>query len=601
MSDPALRIFGSESPLISEFLATLAPPISESNVPPALRAFETWLNRAPRVSDLETAPLFDWTSALIDRGFSAATVDRYGYSLGGVARRAVAQGLLDQPPSLRRRRGRFVRAKTEPWSPAELSRIFAAVRTLRGTVAGIPAANWWQALIVTAIDLQQSAAQLLALPGPALDTAAARLTMGMCVYAVHQRTAAAIAGLATSDAPRLFPWGLKESAAAGAKNDRLLRYHFKRILKRAGLPGGHLDLFGRLAITGEDDPDILDKIDWNQILPAPPEAQRLWPKKTHKRTHGPEALAIDNRSDRTVRHFFDTVYIPRRLAYGSSKTPATYRATIKRLREFCLTDCTLDALTDDLVERFLAFWRPRRAIDSIKRMRGELLSIWRYAHRKGYVETQPRDVDEIRTPKRNGDCWSVGELDRLLTVAASVEGTVAGIPASLYWPALIIFLTETGLRKGAALQVATSNFDAEAGWIRAAWDTQKQKADQDLPLSPQTVRLILATQPAGRELLFPWPFTTATIDTRLRAFLKQAGLPSGRRDLWHKLRRTCATFTADVAGELEAQKQLGHAGISTTRKYIDVRKLRRARIVDNPELQRPNWKPRALLGEEPAQ
>lgn len=638
MSDAPLRVFVGDSPLVSHFLKGLDAPIVDRNLPVALRAWEAWLNRPPTIADIDAAALFDFGSTLIQRGVDPQTADRYGHAIRRVARAAVAAGLLEEVPALPRWRGRFDRPATRTWEAGELTILFGAVRTLRGTVAGVPAANWWKALLLAVLDTQQPAAPLLALPGPAFDQAAGTLTLGMYVFVLHRLTAAAIAQLATVAGPRLLPWELDESASAGGNAYCMLFHDFRALLKRAGLSAGRLDLFRRLQITGEEDPDIIDKIDWRHSFPLPHGADESPSAKPRRRRGNPRWAAagnislatnakqrkpkdspevrcphcgalsrldvylIDNPSDRTVRHFFETVYVPRRLAHGSPGSAVAFRATINRLKEFCLTDATLEGLSDDLVEEFLVYWRLRgRAADSLKRMRGDLLCLWRFAWRKKRIETQPRDIDEIRTPKRLPEAWSVDELDRLLTVAASIEGKVGEIPASLFWPALLLTAIETGLRKSALMSLQVRHFDAERGWVRALAEDQKQKADQDLPISEQTVRLILATQPAGRELIFPWPFTDPhTLDVRLRALLRQAGLPHDRRSLWHRFRRTAATFTADLAGEIEAQRLCGHASIQTTRKYLDIRKMRRARHIDNPEMMRPNWKPQALLGEEPA-
>ena len=78
------------------------------------------------------------------------------------------------------------------------------------------------------------------------------------------------------------------------------------------------------------------------------------------------------------------------------------------------------------------------------------------------------------------------------------------------------------------------------------------------------------------------------LERRYRKILKRAGLPSGARDLFHKIRRTNATYTADSAGEEAAQKQLGHSHIGLTRKsYIDPRLLKRDQNAD--ALPRPTW------------
>ena len=62
-----------------------------------------------------------------------------------------------------------------------------------------------------------------------------------------------------------------------------------------------------------------------------------------------------------------------------------------------------------------------------------------------------------------------------------------------------------------------------------------------------------------------WPSLTAG----LRRLLNQAGLPSGTRDLWHKIRRTFATQVCGSGGIAVAQSMLGHSSVAVTKRYID--------------------------------
>ena len=95
-------------------------------------------------------------------------------------------------------------------------------------------------------------------------------------------------------------------------------------------------------------------------------------------------------------------------------------------------------------------------------------------------------------------------------------------------------------------------------------------------------------------MLFPWPYARSTNGKqgpwkRLGEILNRAGLPTSHRDKFHKIRRTHATYLADVAGEEAAQRSLGHASIQTTRSYIDPTKLtRRSNAADI--IARPDWK-----------
>jgi integrase len=110
-------------------------------------------------------------------------------------------------------------------------------------------------------------------------------------------------------------------------------------------------------------------------------------------------------------------------------------------------------------------------------------------------------------------------------------------------------------------------------------------------LHPQTIELLQQMKPHGRELLFPWPWTNLarTLYPQFGAILRAAGLPDTARDKFHKIRRTSATYLADVAGEVEAQKHMGHSTVGLTIKYyIDPTKLTR-RINAADVIQRPDW------------
>ena len=137
-----------------------------------------------------------------------------------------------------------------------------------------------------------------------------------------------------------------------------------------------------------------------------------------------------------------------------------------------------------------------------------------------------------------------------------------------------------------------ADLDFATGWLSVPADVQKQKAEQVFKLHPDTLKVIVATDPAGRERLFPFPYKLAAqrkyLYRRLNRILDAAGLPKTCKDKFHKIRRTSATLVADLAGDEAAQKHLGHSSLALTRSaYLDPRYIRR-RIVTAEELPRPN-------------
>jgi integrase len=76
----------------------------------------------------------------------------------------------------------------------------------------------------------------------------------------------------------------------------------------------------------------------------------------------------------------------------------------------------------------------------------------------------------------------------------------------------------------------------------------------------------------------------------MRRIVESAGLPAGRRDLFHKVRRTSATAVANKLGRAAAQDHLGHSAMSVTKVYLDPSKITRVQVADilpRPKMPRP--------------
>jgi len=620
------------------YLAALESPARENeakHVRSGLRHFERYLKRVPRVDDLTSLTLTAFSYSLMEHGRARGTCDRYRAVLLRVGREAHAAGILPAAPKAPRLRARWNEPASRALTRPELNRAFGAARTMPGEISGLPASAFWPALLLLILDTKIKAAPLLSVPFAAFDLDAAKMKCGLFVYSLHSRTVEALRELGMTPRALLLPWNLD-----GAKPPFCqLYYHFRDLLWRARVKGAPRQLFEQIRQTGISDPDAIDAVKLSgpfrpreshkrhprlrigakrsrpdsrmaaptgfakkpkrrkrrRIVVAPfgftanPKYGRLWSKHRLKSQICYLIQPLPALADRTLSAFYETVYVPRRLADRSKNTIICYRSTINLFNQFCASVVLLDQLTDDLVERFLCWMRDiGYAKDSRKRARGELLAIWRYAWRKRKVESLPRDVEEIRCDKTQPEAWSVQEVSRLLEVAAVVEGTVCGIPARLYWPSVILTIYDTGLRIAALMNLRVADVDFENGWVKAKARTQKQKADQSLPICAVTANLLSATAPEKRELLFPWPFASKQpFNERLRLLLQRAGLPSTRKDLAHRLRRTNATYICDASDEFAAMRQLGHSSISVTRRYIDTRKLSAPRIVDS--MQRPHF------------
>lgn len=439
-----------------------------------------------------------------------------------------------------------------------------------------------------------------------------------------------------ADESRLFPWR-SDSGQVGT----MLFREYRAVLFRGQLPQASSCLFGRLARTADGWPGrVLDDVDPTGaeavLRLGRPQFARAGRdrgaeyaetnRRRRPRNVDPPLVAIaDPRTDRTLREFFLQRFVPRRLSSKQQRTAGEYLRAIDRLCAYAACEVTVEQLNDDLLERFLAWEGERVAPATVNSRRAYLLSLWRFAYAKDksrVLVAEPRDVPKARVSKRMPQCWSEAELGRIFDAAARQPGFVGAVPAATWWPALLGALYDTGLRIDALMSLRVQDLDTATGWLLVPAAIQKQDADQAFKLHADTLAAIAAIHdreraageasnrtppqtgdgpqphvlplrggppaPEGEATLFPWPFDPTrdtskarwiTLRRRYRKILIRAGVAHGEHDLFHKIRRTSATFLADATGDArEAQRHLGHSSPQVTARYIDPRKLRKGTI-----------------------
>lgn len=460
------------------------------------------------------------------------------------------------------------KAKRPVWSVDEVSRLLASARTMPDDDADrfdsvIAARYFWPGLLYAILGIAARTDELLALPRTAFDARAGRLSVGLYIYGeLHPLVFDALRAASKHDAPQLLPWHLD----GGSETPTMLYRRMHLLLWRAGLPHTPQNMFDRLRMTALDVPGLLDQIN-PKLTIKPRPGKPTHPKKAlvkarvsrgrkagaGRRAHItlnrrrdaakglPELYILRSNRPETLKRFFEDTYRPRRLADSSARTIGDYRGCIERLSQFLGHDVAARELCDDLIERFLVAMLGTGLAPSTvnNKYRASLLALWRYAWRKRKTEELPRDVEKFREPTRLPEAWSQAEVARIIAAAGSAEGDFCGVPSRLWWPALLLTLYDTGLRIDALLGTRTDELRAD-GWLFVGFDRQKQKADQAFKLHPETMAAIAATMPGRRELLFPWPYADRrhALWNRFRKILQAAGLPHGRRDLFHRIRRT---------------------------------------------------------------
>jgi len=271
----------------------------------------------------------------------------------------------------------------------------------------------------------------------------------------------------------------------------------------------------------------------------------------------PGPLAETEGEGMTLLDFFENVYRPLRLLDCSPQTIVQYRVCIRGLSR-------LEA---------------GKSVATVNKARTHLVAAWRFAVKRKLITEVPC-IDPIRARKRVPDSWSIEEFSQLLKTASETPGRIDTVPAGKFWLALLLTLYDTGLRVGAAIQLERDALLPD-GWLYVPAAVQKQRADQRFQLHPDTVAALQdMRQAAIGNMLFPWPYQRGTLFKRLKKILVRAGLPSGRRDAFHKIRRTAATAVADKLGAAAAQAFLDHSAMSVTQMYLDPSRIHRVQTVD---------------------
>ena len=376
---------------------------------------------------------------------------------------------------------------SKPWTAGEFSRLLIAARTLpqhhpddhirqqaldcrRLAVGcrGIPVREWWPALLLLIADTRCTVTEAVAIPPHWFDARKGTLAAGPFVHSLHSLTIEAFDALrkrhaADNNSGSLLPWTLD----GGRPPFHMLYRALRTLLYRAGLPHVTANLFDRLKLTA-DSPRILDRLDLQQPFEPRRGEPRLGRAPRPSRAQPKPALSLSSivpvDPARTLRNFFREKYAPVKLATASTIALTGHLASIDRFATFLGREPTFDELRDDLLEDFAA-WAlqlPRRPI-TVNNYLTCLLAQWRFAWKRRKVDDLPRDVAKFPVESRVPDAWSQAELVRLLQACAATTGAIGGIPAGLFWPALVLLIYDTGLRLLLVLRPSIAVARSDAG------------------------------------------------------------------------------------------------------------------------------------------
>ena len=268
-----------------------------------------------------------------------------------------------------------------------------------------------------------------------------------------------------------------------------------------------------------------------------------------------------------LREFFDKIYQPRRIPACAPATRHGYNVLFRQFDRFVGHTALVSDLNEEILASYIGHRLPGRSAITVDRERSKILALANYACKKGYLSESP-DIVPVQTYRRIPQAYTADEIARLLIAAGQQRGTICNIPKRLYWSSLFLVLYDTGCRIGSARQLLWTDYHFDPPAILFRAETQKQKADQLLKVSQQTVEVLEALRKSEREKIFPWPYHPTSIYNHVKRIFKAAGLPHGRRDLFQRIRRTTLSLMHQAGGD--ATFQAGHSSNAVTRKsYLD--------------------------------
>lgn len=273
---------------------------------------------------------------------------------------------------------------------------------------------------------------------------------------------------------------------------------------------------------------------------------------------------------------FTALYQPQQLRSASPATLKLWRVALRHFDRFLQRRARVPDLTNETLAAFAA-WRLQKVQPAtVNRDLASLLALWRWLHRRGRIDRWP-DVQLEHEPRRAPQAWTREEFERLFSAAQQAPGNVGAAPASVYWPALLLVLFDSGERIGATLSLRWSDLDLAGRWVIFRAESRKGR-DQDscVRLASDTcdwLGRLPRSQPP-----FAWPHSRVSIWPRYAELLAAAGLPTDRRSKFHRIRRTTASHAEAAGGN--ATELLRHASRRNTLAYLDPRILEPRQAID---------------------
>lgn len=210
-------------------------------------------------------------------------------------------------------------------------------------------------------------------------------------------------------------------------------------------------------------------------------------------------------------------------------------------------------LTEESLSRFVRDLEGVRQPGYVKRLRADLITIWKDAAREHPEQVKAPNTERIRAvrvPQRTPEAWTFAQVKQLLRVCSGITGEYpSGITKAAYWRAWILVAWDTGIRPSDVQLIRFAQ-------VREGSITLTQVKTGRVhwaKLSPATLSAIDAIRQPERELILPWPHTPQAFQKAFAKLVEVAGLKGTPK----KLRKSAAS-EVERQQPGSAQAFLGH-------------------------------------------
>jgi integrase len=272
----------------------------------------------------------------------------------------------------------------------------------------------------------------------------------------------------------------------------------------------------------------------------------------------------------SLRLLMTSKYFPAKWSIQSDLTKANYMFAMGNFAEHLGHEPTLGDLSDDNVAGMMRMLQAKgMATTTINERRGRIAALWKWLASRGYLSTFPT-IERIRNAHASPEAWDANELRQLFNACRESPGLIGELPAADWWLGLHKVLWETSERIGAVLDIQWDWLNESTLQLHVPAESRKGRIKEAFyTLTPETLETLdrLRSESA---FVFPFPSHRSTFFNQYKSLLKRAGLPHGRKDMAHKMRRSVSSHLF-AAGE-DDTKALGHSDAYTTeRSYRDPR------------------------------